>query len=105
MVKRVESLYNETRKFSGLEGSRFGECPAFERARILKMEGGKEIIYQQAYSSNGPYVLVPGYLVSEIITDKATKSCNVFPIKDECEMKYIKQLISAKAIGEVNFWN
>ena len=104
MVKRVESLYNETRKFSGLEGSRFGECPAFERARVLKI-GNMDVIYQQGYSRDGPYVLIPGYLVSGIIIGESGRYCSVFPIKDESERGEIEKLLTEKIKGYINFWD
>lgn len=104
MVKIIGSLCNETRKFSGLEGSRFCEFPLFERARILKI-GSKDVIYQQAYSSDGPYVLIPGYMSSEVINGENGKYCHVFPICSKEEKEKIEGLLAAKTIGYVNFWN
>jgi hypothetical protein len=104
MAKRIGSLCNETRKFSGLEGSRLCEFPLFERARVLKI-GSKDVIYQQAYSSDGPYVLVPGYMTSEVMAGEKGKYCNVFPISDKEEKEKVEGLLAAKTIGEANFWN
>lgn len=105
MVVSVTNINGDTRKFSGLEGSKTEGFPIFDRARILRRCNGQEIVYQQGYSRDGPYVLIPGYLVSKIIVDESGRHCNVFPIKDESEREYIKDLLAAKTIGEVNFWN
>jgi len=99
------SICKEVRKFSGLEGSRLTGFPFMDRARILKLREGKEIIYQQAYAGEGAYVLVPGYLMSGIISGENGKYCNVVPVIDNKEREYIQALLSAKTIGEVNFWN
>lgn len=99
------SVCKEARKFSGLEGSKLTGFPIMDRARIFKMSGGKEIIYQQAYIGELAYVLVPGYLISGIISGEKGKYCEVIPIKEKSEREYIKNLLSARTIGEINFWD
>ena len=104
MVKKIVSMCKEAKKFSGLEGSRFCEFPLFERARVLKI-GARDVLYQQAYSRDGPYVLVPGYLNSEIVFEEGKKCCSVYPIRDESEKFQIEELLAAKTVGSINFWN
>ncbi len=104
MAKRIGSLCNEIRKFSCLEGSKFCEFPLFERARVLKI-GSKDVIYQQAYSHDGPYVLVPGYMTSEVLKGENGKYCSVFPINSKEEKDKVEGLLAAKTVGCVNFWN
>jgi len=103
MNKQTISICNEARKFYDLDGSRFCEFPIYGRARVLRV-GEKDVLYQQAYSKDGPYVLVPGYMISSIFHEDGKKCCNVYPIKEKCERENIEKLLSERVRGCVNFW-